>query len=165
MRACYGWAMSRDPDKRVIFYCPFLWGVHSGDGMLPGFSDDGESGEELPGDVMVVTGRGIQPAAAGTGRQDGGAEASSGRSGLAGEQASDNGGMDDLVVSGFKLRGGSGEHQGGRHHDDDGGGGVGGPGFEFPGFAPKQDSTSPMGHSSREGGGLDASVHDIPFDI
>ena len=130
--------------------------------MLPGFSDDGESGEELPGEAMVVTGRGIQPSHAGTavaGSDGGGGAGSEATSGRAADGQQENGGsgmLNDLMVSGVKLRGENSSQGGGQHED-----GRGTFGFEFPGFAPASSS----GNSNIKEGGVGNNVHDIPFDI
>jgi hypothetical protein len=101
--------------------------------MLPGFSDDGEGGEEIPGEGMVVLGRGI-PSLAG---EPAGNEVNSGRqvrqgqSGGIGGQSQKSG---PLMVSGIKLGDAPGLA-----------GGEARRGFEFPGFS------STGGHPSGAG--------------
>ena len=120
--------------------------------MLPGFSDDGESGEEIPGEGMVVLGRGI-PLITGTSE---GAEETSGTSERPGNGSS-YGAVDGsslLVVSGVKLGDAHNSQVGGEAHGA----------FEFPGFS---SATGQSGDSQRangqERGGMN--INDIPFDF
>lgn len=103
--------------------------------MLPGFSDDNESGEELPGDLMV-TGRGIKHVPAAPGDRH---EATSATKAQAP-------GMEGLMVSGIKVTSSA-------IKDTD---------FEFPGFSSsqKEPTVTPMHGMAGQGSGVD-----LPLDM
>ncbi len=115
-----------------------------------GFSDDGESGEELQGDVMMVTGRGIQPA---TVRNTEG-PLGVGEGTAAGTGSGSGGGPNDsemLVVSGTKL------DTAAAAGDRADGGAV-----EFPGFASGSEAARKAAAAPSPAPGI---ISDIPLDI
>ncbi|GAX72953.1 hypothetical protein CEUSTIGMA_g408.t1 [Chlamydomonas eustigma] len=118
-----------------------------GNSVLPGFSDDGESGEEIQGDLMMVTGRSIQSMQR--------HEESWSHEGASGNQSEPmgEGRLDGLlVVSGVKLGGSNGQ----------GKSTLGGSEVDFPGFAPAAEGSAATKGSNETVPGV---INDIPLDI
>ena len=128
--------------------------------MPPGFSEDGESGEEIPGEGMVVLGRGI-PLLAGDPELTSGRAVDRDRHGGGGGSGEGTSVGGPLVVSGVKMGEASNL--------------VGNGSFEFPGFSSTGQQSSEAGGSgaAAAGGGArkangqetGANINDIPFDF